>query len=296
MSDIEPRVLLSGLAVGESPRWHEGRLWFAHWGTGEVVAVDPAARSARARVELRVPTTIPISIDWLPGGGPHSDAGSGSLLVVSGRERLLLRQEPDGSLVTHADLGALSPLPWNELVVDGRGNAYVNGGGFDLMAGEPFAPGIIGLVTPDGSVRQVADDIAFPNGMLVTPDNATLIVAESYAKRLTAFDIGPDGGLANRRAWARVDGHPDGICLDADGAVWYADVPNRRCSRVREGGEVLDTASLDRGCFACMLGGPDGRTLFMVAAEWGGTAAMADAPRTGQLLAASAPAPHAGWP
>jgi sugar lactone lactonase YvrE len=290
VSRLEPRVLLEGLAIGESPRWHADRLWFAHWGTGEVVATDPAR--PHAEVALRVPTSIPFSIDWLPPGV----ADGGSLLVVSGREHLLLRQEADGSLVTHADLGILSPLPWNELVVDGRGNTYVNGGGFNLMAGEAFAPGIIGLVAADGSVRQVADGIAFPNGMLVTPDNGTLIIAESYGKRLTAFDIGPDGNLSHRRTWAEVDGNPDGICLDADGAAWYADVPHRRCVRVREGGEVLDTVPLDRGAFACMLGGTDGRTLFIVAAEWGGTSAMADAPRTGQLLAVRAPAPHAGWP
>jgi sugar lactone lactonase YvrE len=150
---------------------------------------------------------------------------------VSGHEGLLLRREPDGSLATHADLRAAShPPAENELVVEGRGNAYVNGGGFDLMAGEAFAPGVIVLVTPDGSVRQVADGIAFPNGMLVTPDNSTLIVAESYAKKLTAFDIANDGSLSNRRVWADLgQGVPDGICLDSENAVWYGDVPNKRC-------------------------------------------------------------------
>jgi sugar lactone lactonase YvrE len=143
----------------------------------------------------------------------------------------------------------------------------------------------------------VADGVAFPNGMAVTPDNSTLIVAESYAKRLTAFDIGADGGLSNRRVWAGLgDGVPDGICIDADGAVWYADVPSKRCVRVREGGEVLQTVELDRGCFACMLGGADGSTLFVVAAEWRGAANLFDGPRTGQVLTAQAPAPGAGWP
>ena len=165
------------------------------------------------------------------------------------------------------------------------------------MAGEEFAPGTIALVTPDGAARQVADDLAFPNGMAVTPDNSTLIVAESYARRLTAFDIAADGGLSNRRVWAELDdGVPDGICLDADGAVWYGDVPNMRCVRVREGGEVLQTIELDRGCFACALGGQDRSTLFMVAAEWNGPASMIDGPRTGRLLTAPAPAPGAGWP
>jgi sugar lactone lactonase YvrE len=180
--------------------------------------------------------------------------------------------------------------------VDGRGNAYVNSIGFDFPDGE-FAPGIIALVTPDGSARRVADGVSFPNGMAVTPDNSTLIVAESYANRLTAFDIGADDGLSNRRVWADLDGGaPDGICLDAENAVWYGDVPNRRCVRVREGGEVLETIDLDRGCFACMLGGADKRTLFLLANEWGGRASMDDEAPTGQVLTIQAPASAAGWP
>jgi sugar lactone lactonase YvrE len=198
--------------------------------------------------------------------------------------------------VTHADLTGLSDRPWNDIVVDGRGNAYVGNLGFDFPAGE-FARGILALVTPDGSTRQVADGVAFPNGMVVTPDNSTLIVAESYANRLTAFDIAADGSLSNRRVWADLDGgFPDGICLDAEGAVWYGDVPNKRCMRVREGGQLLQTINLDRGCFACMLGGMHNRTLFMMAAEWAGPASMADAARTGQVLIARAPAPGVGWP
>ncbi|HEX6676914.1 MAG TPA: SMP-30/gluconolactonase/LRE family protein [Actinomycetes bacterium] len=267
----EPTILLTGLAIGESPRWHDGRLWLANWGTQEVVAVD---LDGNHEVVAHVPTTIPYSIDWLPDG---------RLLAVSGPEALLLRQEPDGSLVTHADLGGLDSM-FNELVVDGRGNAYVNGG-------------VVVLVTPDGAARQVADGLAFGNGMAVTPDDATLIVAESHGNRLTAFDIRADGGLSNRRVWADLaGGSPDGICLDADGAAWYADVPNKRCVRVREGGEVLETIQLDRGCFACMLGGPDGRTLFMLAAEWHGMDDIDFSARTGQVLTAPAPTPGAGWP
>jgi sugar lactone lactonase YvrE len=281
----ELNTLMAGLAFGESPRWHDGRLWFSNWGAQEVIAVDPDGNS---EVVVRVPTTIPFSIDWLPDG---------RLLIVSGPERTLLRLERDGSLATHADLTALSDHALNEIVVDGRGNAYVNGAGFDLMAGEDFAPGIVALVAPDQPPRQVADGMAFPNGMAIAPDTATLIVAESYARRLTAFDIQPDGGLANRRVWADLgDGVPDGICIDAEGAVWYADVPNRRCVRVREGGAVLETIALDRGGFACMLGGHDGRTLFITAAEWRGVDGMAGPERTGQLLTATAPAPHAGRP
>ncbi len=186
--------------------------------------------------------------------------------------------------------------PWNEIVVDGRGNAYLNNEGFEFPGGK-FAPGIIALLAPDGSARQVADGIAFPNGMAVTPDNSTLIVAESYGKRLTAFDIAADGGLSSRRVWADLDGGvPDDICVDAEGAIWYGDVPNKRCVRVREGGEVPQMIDLDRGCFACMLGGADRRTLFMVATEWHGPEHMADGARTGQVLTIQAPTPGVGWP
>jgi sugar lactone lactonase YvrE len=282
MPDVE--VLLSGRVFGEQPRWHENRLWFSDWGTQEVIAVDLDGDS---EVVLRG-TSFPLCVDWLPDG---------RLLVVSAGDALLLRREPDGSLETHGDLGSVSDPPaGNELVVDGRGNAYINGGGFDLMAGEDFAPGIVALVAPDGSARQVADGLAFPNGMLIMPDDQTLIVAESYAKRLTAFDIGADGSLSNRRVWAELgDGVPDGICADAENAVWYADVPNKRCARVREGGEVLQTIELDRGCFACALGGPDGATLFMVANQWSGPANMFQGRNT-QVLTTPAPAPHAGRP
>jgi sugar lactone lactonase YvrE len=279
----ELKILMDGLVLGESPRWHDHRLWFSDWGAQEVVAVDVDGKS---EVIVRV-ASFPFAIDWLP---------TGRLLVVSASDRRLLRREPDGSLVTHADLVDLSDQPWNEIVVDGRGNAYVNNIGFDFPGGD-FAPGILALVTPAGTVRQVADGVAFPNGMVVTPDNSTLILAESYASKLTAFDIASDGSLSNGRVWAELDGgFPDGICIDADNAIWYADVPNKRCVRVREGGEVLQTIDLDRGCFACMLGGPDGRTLFMMAAEWPGAINEEGGARTGQLVTVKAPAPGVGWP
>jgi sugar lactone lactonase YvrE len=256
------KTLMIGLAFPESPRWHEDRLWFSDWGAHEVIAVDLEGNS---EVVVRVPS-FPMCIDWLPDG---------RLLIVSASEGLLLRRGPDGSMVTHADLRSLSDHSWNDIVVDGRGNAYVNNIGFDFPGGE-FAPGMVELITPDGSARQVADRFAFPNGMAVTPDNSTLIVAESYGNRLTAFDIATDGSLSNRRLWADLKGGPpDGICLDAENAVWYGDVPNKRCVRVREGGEVLQTIALDRGCFACALGGVDKRTHFLVVNEWRGSSNMA---------------------
>jgi sugar lactone lactonase YvrE len=280
----KPEVLLDGLAFGESPRWHDGRLWLCDWGAQEVLAVDG---DGRPEVVARVPTMLPFSIDW---------DSRDRLLVTGGPDSLLLRQAADGSLATHADLGHLPAAGLNEIVVDGRGNAYVNGAGFDLMAGEDPAPGMVAVVSPDGTARPVAGDLAFPNGMAVTPDDRTLVVADSYAKTLIAFEIEADGGLANRRTWAEVEGPPDGICLDADGAVWYCCVPDKTCVRVREGGEVVERIELDRGCFACMLGGVDGRTLFMVATEWRGPAGMLDGPRSGQVVTARAAAPHAGRP
>ena len=279
------QTLLTGIAFGESPRWHEGRLWFSDWGAQEVIAVDLEGRS-EVILHVQFPS-FPMCFDFLPNG---------RLLVVSARDRMLFRMEPDRSLVTYADLTSLSKHGFNDIVVDGRGNAYVNNVGFDFPGGN-FAPGTIALVAPDGSARQVADGIAFPNGMAVTPDNKMLIVAESYGKKLTAFDIADDSSLSNRRVWADLgDGVPDGICIDAGNAVWYGDVPNKRCVRVREGGEVLQTINLDRGCFACMLGGADNRTLFMIATEWRGPANMTKGDRTGQVLTVEAPAPHAGWP
>jgi sugar lactone lactonase YvrE len=279
------RVVRDGLVMGESPRWHDGRLWFCDWAAEELIALDPDGSS---EIVARVPS-FPFSIDWRPDD---------LLLINAARQQAVLTLQPDGELGTYADLSGLSDHPpGNEIVVDRHGNAYVNGGGFDLMAGEPFAPGMVALVAPDGSARQVAGDLGFPNGMAITADDSTLIVAESYGKRLTAFEIAGDGTLGNRRVWADLgDGVPDGICIDAEGAVWYADVPNRRCARVREGGEVLQTVELDRGAFACMLGGTDGTTLFIVAREWRGLQLGPDEERTGQILTLEVDVPHAGRP
>jgi sugar lactone lactonase YvrE len=285
---LDAQVLLSDLVIGESPRWHENRLWFAHWGTGEIVAVDLEGRS---EVVAAGPPGLGWSFDWLPDGR----------LLVTGEG--LTRRELDGSMVTHADLGGLGVDDFNEIVVDGRGNVYVNGGSdFEPSAGKP--PGIIALITPDASVRQVADGIAFPNGMVVAPDNSTLIVAESFARTLTAFDIAADGSLSNRRVWAG-DVGPDGISMDAEGAVWtgVGGFGDNLVGRVCEGGEVLERVRLDMPCFACMLGGQDGQTLFMLIADWRTTDDFADnisrltnGPRTGHVLTAPAPAPGAGWP
>jgi sugar lactone lactonase YvrE len=285
---MAPRVLLDGLAMPESPRWHDGRLWFSNWGAEEIVAVDLDGNS---EVVGAGPEGAGWAVNWLPDGR----------MLITGDE--LVRVEPDGTRVRHADLSHLSPHGWSEITVDGRAHVYVNSINFDfgdfeavLAGGE--APGKIVLVTTEGDVREVASEIAFPNGMVVTPDNKTLVVAESFAARLTAFDIAEDGTLSNRRIWADGVG-PDGICLDADGCIWASSGNmTNDCARIREGGEVLERIDLDRSCFAAMLGGPDRRTLFMLTAEWRGTAGVEEVieARTGQVLIAEAPAAGVGWP
>jgi sugar lactone lactonase YvrE len=276
----ECRVLVDGRGLVEAPRWHEGRLYFSDWTAAEVVAVDPAGH---VEVVARV-RSFPLCSAFAPDG---------RLLVVSSAEGRLLRREPNGSLLPHAELGASG---WNDIVVDGRGNAYVNSVGFDMTAGEDPRPGHVVLATTDGRVRRVAEDLAFPNGMAVTGDNATLIVAESHGPRLTAFAIDGDGTLGGRRVFADLEEAPDGICVDAEGAVWYATVPGRRCVRVAEGGRVLETVPLDRGGFACVLGGPDRRTLFVTAAQWRPDLPELVPAGSGQVCATPVAVPGAGWP
>lgn len=283
------QVLLEGFGMGESPRWHEGRLWFSSWGTNEIIAL-----SLDGTTEVMGPGGggAGWAVDWLPDGR----------MLVTGPELLVV--EPDGSRVPYGDLREACPHGVSEIVVDRRGNVYVDSLGFDFADFEQVmasgtAPGTIALVTPDGTARVGADGLAFPNGMVVTPDGSTLVVAESFARRLTAFDIGPDGSLSGRRMWADVTG--DGICLDAEGAIWTSEVgagEGGSCLRVREGGEVLERIELDRPCYAAMLGGEDGRTLFMVLAKWFGPERMAElvAARTGRIVTARVDVPRAGRP
>ncbi|MFI0404788.1 SMP-30/gluconolactonase/LRE family protein [Actinomadura sp. 3N508] len=278
----EIRTLLDGRGLVESPRWHGDRLYFSDWTAGEVVAL---ALDGGTEVVARA-DALPLCTAFLPDG---------RLLVVDSASGSLLRREPDGNLALHADLGRPG---WNDIAVDGRGNAYVNLLGWNPAEPDAFRPGFVHLAAADGTVRQVAGDIDFPNGMAVTPDDSTLIVADSYRHCLLAFDIEPGGGLSNRRVWADLgEGTPDGICLDAEGAVWYADVPNERCVRVAEGGAVLDTVALDRGGFACALGGPGGTTLFIVAAEFRGmTGPDLVTPGSGRVLATEVTVPGVGRP
>jgi len=274
-------TLLTGRGLVESPRWQDDRLYFSDWGTGEVMAVDAAGTS---EVVSRVPTpTMPFCLDRLPDG---------RLLVVNGQE--LRVREGNGTWTPYADLSRLEgPYGYNDIVVDGRGNTYVNN--IDFAYGGEFQPGFVALVTPEGVVSRVAEGLAFPNGMAVTPDNQTLIVAESYGRVLSAYDIAADGRLSGQRIWADLSGAaPDGICLDAEGAIWFAEVPGQRCVRVAEGGQVLQEIPSELACFSCALGGPTGTTLYVTAAGW--PEAMTPGSRSGQILTAEVEVPGAGWP
>lgn len=272
-------LLMDGLTFAESPRWHDGKLWVSDWGARQLVVID----SAGGHELVPGVDSFPMCIDFLPDG---------RLLIVDSAHQQLLCRTPDGSQTRYADLSPLSSKPWNDIVVGEQGHAYVNNIGYDFPGGTPTL-GTIALVTSDGVASEVADGLAFPNGMAITPDGATLIVAESHADRLTAFDIAPDGTLGGRRMWAATPNeHPDGICMDSEGAIWFADVAGQRCVRVREGGEVLGTIALDRGAFACVLSRGDDPQLYVVGQHWGGAA---EEP-SGQVFGFPAPFPGAGRP
>jgi sugar lactone lactonase YvrE len=281
----------------ECPRWRDGRLWVSDFYTNQVLATDGRGNT---EVMAEVPGQ-PSGLGFLPDG---------RALIVSMRDHRILVRDDSGRLTEHADLSGAVPAVLNDMVVDERGGAYVGNFGFDLMGGAPLRDTTITRVDPDGSVSTAADDLGFPNGMVILP-GGVLVVAETFAARLTAFDIGADGSLANRRVWARfgeppgtddvetaverLEVAPDGICADAEGAIWVADALHARLLRVREGGEILDEITAKMGVFACMLGGADGRTLFACAAP-----SFAEherrAVREAELLAVEVDVPHAGLP
>lgn len=281
MSD-QPSVLLDGLTFPEGPRWHDGRLWFSDFYAHEVIAVDSAGNRETI---VEVPGQ-PSGLGWTPDG---------RLLVVSMTDRRLLRLDPDG-LVEVADLSELAGYHCNDMVVDGGGGAYVGNFGFNSHAGDPYRAADLIRVEADGTTSIAATGLAFPNGAVITPDGGTLIVGETRGNILSAWDRAVDGSLSNRRVWADLGGNfPDGICLDAMGAVWVADPRNKETIRVLEGGEITDRISTgDHGSFACMLGGLDRRTLFICTCLKSGpdTAAL----RTGRIETVEAEIPGAGWP
>lgn len=247
-------IVATDVAFGEAPRWHDGAFWYSDMHGDRVHRLTASGPASVCEVPMR-----PSGLGWLPDG---------RMLVVSMADKRVLRQEADGSLVTHADLSGTVPRRLNDMVVDRRGRAYVGNFGFELDEEAP-CPTVLVRVDPDGASRVVADELMFPNGMAISADGATLVVAETYGGRLSAFDIAADGGLANRRVWAQLaDGAvPDGICLDAEGAIWVASPTTHDCLRVREGGEVLERISIGRGAYACMLGGADRSTLYVCTAD-----------------------------
>jgi sugar lactone lactonase YvrE len=294
------RPLLTGGSFFEAPRWHQGCWWVSDFYGPAVLSVTP---DGRARRVLEVPGQ-PSGLGWMPDG---------SLLVVSMRDRRVLRRWPDGAITVHADAAEYCGGHLNDMVVDGRGRAYVGNFGFDLMAGADPAPAALLCVAADGTVTIAAEDLLFPNGSVITPDGRTLIVAETAGSRLTAFSVLADGALTDRRVWAQVSPPPplttfaetlaslrfapDGCTLDAAGHVWAADEVSRRCVRIAPGGEVVDEVALpgDLRCFACMLGGEDGRTLLVCAAPGFDEASRAAA-RDAVLLTTTVRVPHAGLP
>ncbi len=275
-------ILLDGLAFPEGPRWRDGKLWFSDMHSQRVMTVD---LDGRAETVVTV-ANDPSGLGWLPDG---------RLLVVSMRDRKLLRLDA-GGLVEVADLSGIATYHCNDMVVDSRGRAYVGNFGADFESGEAMVAAAIALVEPDGTVRVAADDLMFPNGMVITPDGKTLIVGESFAARMTAFDIEDDGSLSNRRLWAQLENAvPDGCCLDDEGALWVASPVSAEVLRVRQGGDVVERIAVRTQAIACMLGGEDRRTLFILTA---GTLSPAEAKqrRDGRIETVRVETPGAGLP
>jgi sugar lactone lactonase YvrE len=287
------QTLISDIYFGEGPRWRDGRLWFSDFYAFAVKSVGPAG-------------DVQVEFTWHDRTSGLGWTPAGDLLFVSMTDRKLMRRTPAGEISLHADLGGIATFHCNDMVVDAAGGAYVGNFGFDLdhelvtrgapsvIADHPKAK--LAYVAPGGRVSVAAEDMSFPNGTVITPDGKTLIIGESLGGRLTAFDIAADGSLSNRRVWADLSGRvPDGICLDADGAIWVACALAPECVRVAEGGEVLDLIDTGDNCYACMLGGMDGKTLYMLTAPSSIAEEAAKAP-LGKLVTASAPAPRAGQP
>ncbi|HXJ97026.1 MAG TPA: SMP-30/gluconolactonase/LRE family protein [Terriglobia bacterium] len=291
-------TLIGSLSFTECPRWRDGRLYVSDFYTHRVLAV---AIDGTAETVAHVPQQ-PSGLGFLPDG---------RMLIVSMRDRKILRREVDGSLIEHADLFGLAPWHLNDMLVNHDGRAWVGNFGFDLMGGAPARTTVLISVEPDGAAGVVAGGLGFPNGMALTPDGSTLIVAESMMNRLSAFQVG-SGSLGERRTWAafgdppasteveealqQVEVAPDGICLDAEGAVWVADAMHSRVLRVAEGGRIIEERKTDGvGAFACMLGGDDGRTLFVCVAPTFHEA-EASANHRASIVMTKVEVPHAGLP
>jgi sugar lactone lactonase YvrE len=275
-------LVLDGIDFGEGPRWHDGRLWFSDFYQHKVRAVTPGG----AAQDISTVPGQPSGLGWLPDG---------RLLIVSMTDRKLLRLE-GRELVLHADLSSIATAHCNDMVVSATGHAYVGNFGSDILAGAEPVPAKLALVQPDGRVEVAAENLEFPNGSVITPDGSTLIVGETLGSRYTAFDIGDDGRLSNRRVWAELPGHfPDGCSLDAEGGIWFADASGKGCLRVVEGGAITNRIETEQVGYACALGGEDGRTLFILTAPSSHPSKIAGK-ALGRLEAARVEHPHAGLP
>jgi sugar lactone lactonase YvrE len=286
-------LLADGFHFGKAPRWRGDRLWFSDVYGHAVKSVSP---DGDLRVEVEIDDR-PSGLGWMPDG---------SLLIVSATRRRVLRRSPDGAVSVHADLSGITDFHCYDMVVDSAGGAYVGNFGLDLDP-EVEKRGVVGVLTthattslayvaPDGTAKVAADDMHFPNGLTITPDARTLIVSETLARVLTAFDIGEGGALSNRRVWARPEMlAPCGVALDGDGALWVANPMASECARIAEGGEILEKIATEDPCYSCMLGGSDGRTLFMLTApNW--EAQPTAAAQNGLIVCARVDSPRAGWP
>ena len=252
-----PTVVLDGLNFPEGPRWHDGRLWFSDMHARRVMTLDPGGQTS---VICEVPEK-PSGLGFLEDG---------RLLVVSMADHRLMVLDRDLGLREVADITSYVGGDANDMVVDAEGRAYIGNFGFDFAGGGEFKTTTLVRVDPNGQVTVVAEDLAFPNGTVITPDGKTLVVAETFARKLTAFDIAEDGSLSGRRTWADLGpATPDGICLDQEGAIWVASPTTGQCIRVREGGEVPDRVAIEEGrqAYACILGGEDRRTLYICTSE-----------------------------
>jgi sugar lactone lactonase YvrE len=275
-------VLLTGLRFGEGPRWHDGKLWFSDFYRHGIFTMDGAGTE---QLELEVPAQ-PSGLGWMPNG---------DLLFVSMLDRTVRRRSADGTVSVHADLSSIADGPCNDMVVASNGTAYVGNFGFDQSAGDKYAQATLAIVSPEGAAMAGPGGIDFPNGTVIDPSGQRLVLAESYGSRLTAFDIEADGSLINRREFADLGSRvPDGICLDEQGGIWVADPRNANCFRVLDGGEITDVIELDQNCFACMLGGDDGRTLYLVTAVTSGSEAASS--NTGRIETVRVSIPGAGLP
>ncbi len=286
MSEINE--LVGGIDFGEGPRWHDDRLWYSDFYQHQIRAVDMDGTQEVMVDTDRLGDRRPSGLGWLPDG---------RLLVVSMVEQEVLRQEPDGTLVQHADLSGIAGFHCNDMVVDSAGRAYVGNFGFDLDSGADPQPADLALVQPDGTTSVAAEGLLFPNGAVLTDDESTLIVGQTFGSDYVALDVDKaTGQLSNRRQWADIPGTaPDGCALDAEGAIWFADAVGAQVVRVHEGGEVSQTIDVGQPTFACMLGGPDGRTLFILSSDGANSADVAGK-ASGFIRTVTVDVPHAGRP